>query len=148
MKKLIFAMFLSLFALQGCSWNSGWNPFYQEPKPENEERELPCNPYLWQAMQKKLSFMPKEKVDVRRCMIVTDWSRMDDVSNEHFKISARVVTKSLRADGLDLKIEKRVMHEGKWVDLPVTPSLVTEIDKEIVGEARSLYRENTINRKN
>lgn len=138
------------FLASACSWlpempsMSSLNPFSSDEEKQQPEKtvELGVNPYLWQASLNKLSFMPLASTDSTGGIIVTEWANMDGISSEQFKITVHILCKDLRADGVKVVVFKRILENGKWVDVSADKRLANEIEKAILTQARELFRRN------
>lgn len=149
MKKQLYVLLAIAFLASGCSWMpempsmSSLNPFSTtEEKAPEVEVKLGVNPYLWQASLNKLSFMPLASTDSTGGIIVTEWANMDGISSEQFKITVHILCKDLRADGVKVVVFKRILENGKWVDVSADKRLADEIEKAILIQARELFRRN------
>ncbi|MDE2007472.1 MAG: DUF3576 domain-containing protein, partial [Rhodospirillales bacterium] len=67
-----------------------------------------------------------------------DWYAPPATPDERFKATAYILTRDLRADGLRLTLFRQVLQNGQWVDAPVDPATVGEIDNRILARARQL----------
>lgn len=149
MKKQLYMVLALSFLASACSWMpempsmSSLNPFSStEEKTPEVEVKLGVNPYLWQASLNKLSFMPLASTDSTGGIIVTEWANMDGISSEQFKITVHILCKDLRADGVKVVVFKRILENGKWVDVSADKRLANEIEKSILVQARELFRRN------
>ena len=146
MMKKYFAMMLGLLLLAGgCSWSS-LNPFASEEKQIPAE-QAGVNHYLWQGALDKLGSLPIEIEDKNGGIIVTKWIRMESSPNDLFKVEAKVYTRELRSDGLNVKVYKRQMEDGQWVDVKADKTLAAEIKHQILLQARNLYRKDLLSNK-
>ncbi len=139
MCKRILSVLVVLFMVSGCSYFSWMNP-WSKSESQKESELLGVNPYLWQATITKLGFMPMLTVDSKGGVVVTDWSTMDKVSNEYFKVTVHILSKELRADALEVVVFERTWADGKWENVEPDPRLAFEIEKSILTEARKLFR--------
>lgn len=141
MKKNILAVSAVLFLISACSsFNlNSLNPFSSDEK-QTQEKEVGVNAYLWQASLNRLAFMPLLTADSNGGIIITDWSSMGGAASEQFKITVNITSKMLRTDCLSVVVSKRVLENGRWVDVKADKRLAEEIEKSILAEARKLYR--------
>lgn len=136
MKKLLLSLVLCT-VLTGCSWLPFWNSKADLEKQDMAKAEvLGVNPYLWQATVTKLSFMPLQSADSRGGVVITEWAKMNENSDEAFKISVSVLTKELRADGLKVTVFKKEGNGSEQAD----PRLASDIERSILVEARKILR--------
>lgn len=147
MKKQLSIVLIAMLTVSGCSWlpsMSSLNPFADSAvEAENKtqvEESAGVNPYLWQAALTKLSFMPLASADSAGGVIITDWTAMDNIPNEQFKITINILSRNLRADCLKAVVFKRVLRDGKWVNDTADKRLAGEIENAILTQARKLYR--------
>ena len=136
MRKLLLSLVVCVL-LNGCSWLPFWNSEKALKGRDAEQAELlGVNPYLWQATLNKLSFMPLQTADSKGGVVITEWAKMDDSSNEAFKIIVNVLCKELRAEGLNVKVFKKEENGEHESDL----RLAAEIERSILVEARNILR--------
>lgn len=146
MKKRILSVLLVSLMIGGC--NVEFNkiiPFYYPEASKEADDKLTINPYLWQATLAKLGFMPLLSTDAKGGVVVTDWTPMGN-ENETFKITATVTSQQLRADGIEVKVQKRELVKGKWVEAEADKRLAIDIEKVILAEARKLFRRDVMGR--
>lgn len=96
------------------------------------------NAYLWRGALDTLSFMPLVSADAFGGVIITDWYQPPSASGERFKATAYILGRQLRADGVKVSIFRQVQQGGTWVDAPVAPSTITEIEDKVLARAREL----------
>ena len=99
---------------------------------------LGVNAYLWRGALDTLSFMPLASADPFGGIIITDWYTPPATSGERFKANAYILGRQLRADGVKVAIFRQVEQGGNWVDAPVAPGTVTEIENKVLAKAREL----------
>lgn len=99
---------------------------------------LGVNAYLWRGALDTLSFMPLASADPFGGVIITDWYQPPAASNERFKATAYILGRQLRADGVRVSLFRQVNQNGRWVDAPVSPAAVNEIENKILAKARDL----------
>ena len=99
---------------------------------------MSVNPLLWRASLDTISFMPLASADSMGGVIVTEWYQRQDQPNERHKITARVLSRQLRADALQVKIFRQVKQQGGWKDVETPPSLATDLEDIILTRARQL----------
>ena len=143
MKKYLSILLGLLLLAGGCSW-SVFNPFAEEKKQTIVEN-IGVNHYLWQASLDKLGFMPIEIEDKSKGLLVTGWVRMQKNQNDLYKITVKILCKELRSDGLQVKVEKRQIKDGKTYNIKADDALVTGIENQILQQARILYQNDLVN---
>ena len=99
---------------------------------------LGVNAYLWRGALDTLSFMPLASADPFGGVIITDWFTPQASSGERFKATAYILGRELRSDGVRVTIFRQVMQDGHWVDSPVSPVTVGEIENKVLSRAREL----------
>lgn len=96
------------------------------------------NAYLWRGALDTLSFMPLQSADPFGGVIITDWYSPPDSPDERFKAIAYILGRELRADGLRVSLFRQVLQDGHWVDQPVSPVTVGDIENKVLSRARQL----------
>jgi hypothetical protein len=96
------------------------------------------NAFLWRGALDTLSFMPLASADPFGGIIITDWYSAPGAPNERFKATAYILSRRLRANGVKLSLFRQVRQDGNWVDAPVDPNTVGEIENKILARARQL----------
>jgi hypothetical protein len=99
---------------------------------------LGVNAYLWRGALDTLSFMPLASADPFGGVIITDWYEPPSSNGERFKATAYILGRTLRADGVRIAIFRQVEQNGRWVDAPVSPTTVGEIENKVLARAREL----------
>jgi len=160
MKKNIFIILL-LFILTNCS---GKNFFVADPEPEEKGKpglfskdsnkgisisdllnpkdnigiSTNVNAYLWRASLEVLSVAPLISTDALGGTIVTDWYVNKNIKNQRIKITAFIKTGELRSDGISVKVHIQSLNDGIWSDIITNKKLETQIENQILNEARNL----------
>jgi hypothetical protein len=96
------------------------------------------NAYLWRGALDTLGFMPLSSADPFGGVIITDWYTPPGTSGERFKATAYILGRELRSDGIRVAIFRQVQQDGQWVDAPVSPVTVGEIEDKVLARARQL----------
>ncbi len=99
---------------------------------------LGVNAYLWRGALDTLSFMPLASADPFGGVIITDWYPPASSNGERFKATAYILGRELRSDGVRVSIFRQVLQNGQWVDAPVSPVTVGEIENKVLARAREL----------
>ena len=99
---------------------------------------LGVNAYLWRGALDTLGFMPLASADPFGGVIITDWYTPVAASGERFKATAYILGRQLRSDGIRVAIFRQVLQDGQWVDAPVSPVTVGEIEDKVLARARQL----------
>lgn len=101
------------------------------------------NGYLWRATLDTLAFMPLASADPYGGVIITDWYANPQLPNERFKATAYILDSRLRADGLNVAVNKQVKDTaGSWVDALLADQTETDIENAILTRARQLRLSN------
>lgn len=96
------------------------------------------NAYLWRGALDTLSFMPLASADPFGGVIITEWYSPPSVTNERFKATAYILGSDLTSNGVRVAIYRQVRQDGEWVDAPVSPVTVGEIENKVLDRARQL----------
>lgn len=99
---------------------------------------LGVNAYLWRGALDTLSFMPLASADPFGGVIITDWYSPPSSNGERFKATAYILGRELTSDGVRVAIYRQVDQGGQWVDAPVSPTTVGEIENKVLARARQL----------
>ncbi len=99
---------------------------------------LGVNAYLWRGALDTLGFMPLASADPFGGVIITDWFSPAGSNGERFKATAYILGRQLRSDGIRVAIFRQVQQDGQWVDAPVSPVTVSEIEDKVLARARQL----------
>jgi hypothetical protein len=99
---------------------------------------LGVNAYLWRGALDTLGFMPLASADPFGGVIITDWYSPGGATDERFKATAYILGRQLRSDGIRIAIFRQVQQGGHWVDAPVSPVTVSEIEDKVLARARQL----------
>ncbi len=106
---------------------------------------LGVNAYLWRGALDTLSFMPLASADPFGGVIITDWYTPSVSNGERFKATAYILGRELRSDGVRVAIFRQVLQNGQWVDQPVSPVTVGEIENKVLSRARELREQSMAN---
>lgn len=139
MKKAISGLLAAVVLLGGCARLSSWiNPLSDEGEQTSDVFEP--NRFLWQAALDKLAFMKIAEQNKEAGTIVTEWSPVEGVKNEEFKIEAKVLSTELRSDCLQAVVYERRWNGTGWQELEPNRVLNQEMETAILNQARILYR--------
>tara|TARA_X000001036_G_scaffold197528_1_gene185996 strand:+ start:801 stop:1376 length:576 start_codon:yes stop_codon:yes gene_type:complete len=83
---------------------------------------------MWRAAMDVLDFVPLTTADYGGGIIITDWYSDDLNSQESVKIMINFLTNEIRADGLKVKIYKKVCNDKQKCN---TQLMTSELDNEI-----------------
>ena len=155
-----FIIFLTALAISSCSNNRVvTNPITGEKptpgifskdaskgisldqilNPQNKDGiSANVNGFLWRASLDVLSIAPLISTDALGGTIITDWYINKNIKNQRIKISAFIKTSELRSDGIDIKVHLQSKENGVWSDTMTNEKLETQIENQILNEARIL----------
>ena len=109
-----------------------------KPAEQSGGGGLGINAYLWRGALDTLSFMPLASADPFGGVIITDWYQPQGAGGERFKATAYILGRELRADALRIAMFRQVEQKGQWVDAPMSPGTVSEIEDRVLSRARTL----------
>ena len=96
------------------------------------------NGFLWRASLDVLSIAPLISTDALGGTIITDWFIHKNIKNQRMKITAFIKTSELRSDGIEVKVHIQNKEDGVWSDIIKNNKLRTQIEDQILNEARIL----------
>ena len=99
---------------------------------------LQVNKYLWRGALETLGFAPFVSTDPFGGVIVTDWYAPPGTTGERFKVTAYVLGRALRADGVRVTVFRQTREGGAWADASVSSATSTEIEGKVMARAREL----------
>lgn len=99
---------------------------------------LGVNTYLWRSTLDTLSFMPLHSADPFGGVIITDWYSSPNAPNERMRVTAYILDRRLRADGLKVTVFRQTQGPQGWVDAAVNPETATKLEDAILTRAREL----------
>jgi len=154
------ALIIFIFVISSCSNNANvTNPITGEkPKPGLFSKDASkgislseilnpqntdgisanVNGFLWRASLEVLSIAPLVSTDALGGTIITDWYINKNIKNQRIKITAFVKTSELRSDGIKIKVHLQTKENGLWSDTMTNEKLETQIENQILNEARLL----------
>jgi hypothetical protein len=99
---------------------------------------LGVNAFLWRATLDTLSFMPLSSADPFGGVVITDWYAPPGVQNERFRVTAYILGRQLRSDGVRVVVFRQEARGGNWMDVPVSANTATELEDQVLNRAREL----------
>jgi hypothetical protein len=105
---------------------------------DSDGNNINVNGFLWRASLEVLSIAPLLSTDALGGTIITDWYINKNVKNQRIKITAFIKTSELRSDGLEVKVHIQKKEDGAWSDIITNNKLRTQIEDQILNEARIL----------
>ena len=99
---------------------------------------LPINALLWRASLDILSTIPLDDVDTFGGTIVTEWYQLNESSNERIKMTAFVLDRELRADGIRVIVYVQKRIGNSWQDSGTDSEMSKQIEELILTRAREI----------
>jgi hypothetical protein len=97
------------------------------------------NSFLWRASLDMLSFMPLTSADPFGGVIITDWYTPPQTPDERFKVTAFILDRTLRSDGVRVSVFRQVQKSpAAWADAPVSETMASDLENAILTRARQL----------
>lgn len=97
------------------------------------------NAYLWRATLDTMAFMPLASADPWGGVVNYNWYTDPQVPNERFKATVFILDRRLRADALNVSVNKEIQDaSGQWVAAPVAAQTETDLENAILTKARQL----------
>lgn len=101
------------------------------------------NAFLWRATLDTLSFMPLASADPFGGVVITDWYQPPGAGNERFRVTAYILGRTLRSDGVRVVVFRQEQRQGNWVDVAVAGTTATELEDQVLNRARELRAQAT-----
>ena len=101
------------------------------------------NAFLWRATLDTLSFMPLASADPFGGVVITDWYQPPGTGNERFRVTAYILGRALRSDGVRVVVFRQELRQGNWVDASVSATTGTELEDQVLNRARELRAQST-----
>ena len=153
----LFAVFTLLLVLSACSGNT-------TPAPEgpgsiitgkakqgvslkdlasvgNNQKSgvgLPINALLWRASLDIMSTIPLDDIDTFGGTIVTEWYQLNKTSDERIKMTAFVLDRELRADGIRVIVYVQKRSGNNWQDSGTDSVMGKQMEELILTRAREI----------
>ena len=99
---------------------------------------LGVNSYLWHATLDTLSALPLVSADPFGGVIITDWYTTPASPDERLKVTAYIMDRDLRADGLRLVVFRQTRANGAWSDAQPSPDTAHKLEDVVLTRAREL----------
>ena len=93
---------------------------------------------LWRASLDVIDFMPLSSVNYSGGIIITDWYSEDLNSDESIKIMVNFLSNEIRADGLKVKIYKKICNNAKCNTQLMSSKLENEIKLAVLKKAAQI----------
>ena len=105
---------------------------------DTNSSNLSINGFLWRASLNVLSVAPLISTDALGGTIITDWYINKNIKDTRIKITAFISTSELRSEGIRVKVHVQKLKNGFWSDTYLDNNLATQIENNILNEARNL----------
>jgi hypothetical protein len=160
--KNIFLFFIMLLFFQGCG---SWNPPDVKDSPINDADmrkrnieegrgvnlglgknksgtfDFATSNEMWRAALEILDFVPLSTADYGGGIIITDWYSDDLNSNESIKIMINFLSNEIRADGLKIKVYKKICNNSSNCNTQVMKStLENDIKLAVLKKAAQIKK--------
>ena len=99
---------------------------------------LPINALLWRASLDIMSTIPLDDVDTFGGTIVTEWYQLNKTSDERIKMTAFVLDRELRADGIRVIVYVQKRIGNSWQDSGTDSEMGKQIEELILTRAREI----------
>jgi len=96
------------------------------------------NAFLWRATLDTLSFMPLASADPYGGIIITDWYAAPEKPDERFKATVYILDTRLRADGVNVALQKQVRSGNEWREAVAGGATEEALENAILTRARQL----------
>jgi len=105
---------------------------------DNSGGIINVNAFLWRASLNILSIAPLISTDALGGTIISDWYVNKNVKNQRLKITAFILTRELRSDGIKVKVHIQNFKNNVWSETITDSDLANKIEENILNEARNL----------
>ena len=105
---------------------------------QNNGPGLPINALLWRASLDVVSTIPLDDVDTFGGTIVTEWYQVNKTSDERIKITAFVLDRELRADGIRVVVYVQKRIGNNWQDSGTDIKMGKQMEELILTRAREI----------
>ncbi len=105
---------------------------------DNSGGIINVNAFLWRASLNILSIAPLISTDALGGTIISDWYINKNVKNQRLKITAFILTRELRSDGIKVKVHIQNFKNNVWSETITDSDLANKIEENILNEARNL----------
>ena len=105
---------------------------------DNSVGIINVNAFLWRASLNILSIAPLISTDALGGTIISDWYINKNIKNQRLKITAFILTRELRSDGIKVKVHIQNFKNNVWSETITDTDLANKIEENILNEARNL----------
>jgi hypothetical protein len=101
--------------------------------------DININGFLWRASLDTLSFLPLSSADPFGGVIITDWYSPPESPNERLKVTAYLIGRQLRSDGIRVSaFKQKYMANTGWVNSTLDDTTNSQLEDAILSRAREL----------
>ena len=104
----------------------------------NNSLGLPINALLWRASLDIMSTIPLDDIDTFGGTIVTEWYQLNKKSDERIKMTAFVLDRELRADGIRVIVYVQKKIGNSWQDNGIDSEMGKQMEELILTRAREI----------
>ena len=105
---------------------------------ESNSLGLPINALLWRASLDIMSTIPLDDVDTFGGTIVTEWYQLNKTSDDRIKMTAFVLDRELRADGIRVVVYVQKRIGNSWQDSGIDGEMGKKMEELILTRAREI----------
>ena len=105
---------------------------------DNANGIINVNAFLWRASLNILSIAPLLSTDALGGTIISDWYINKNIKNQRLKVTAFILTRELRSDGIKVKVHIQNFKNNVWSETISDNDLASKIEESILNEARNL----------
>ena len=105
---------------------------------DNSGGIINVNAFLWRASLNILSIAPLISTDALGGTIISDWYINKNIKDQRLKITAFILTRELRSDGIKVKVHIQNFKNNVWSETITDSDLANKIEENILNEARNL----------
>ena len=105
---------------------------------QNSNVGLPINALLWRASLDIMSTIPLDDIDTFGGTIVTEWYQLNKTSDERIKMTAFVLDRELRADGIRVVVYVQKLAGNSWQDSGTDSEMGKQMEELILTRAREI----------
>ena len=105
---------------------------------DNSTGIINVNAFLWRASLNILSIAPLISTDALGGTIISDWYINKNIKNQRLKITAFILSRELRSDGIKVMVHIQNLKNNIWSETITDNDLANKIEENILYEARNL----------
>ena len=105
---------------------------------DNASGIINVNAFLWRASLNVLSIAPLISTDALGGTIISDWYINKNIKNQRLKVTAFILTRELRSDGIKVKVHIQNFKNNVWSETISDNDFANKIEENILNEARNL----------